>query len=175
MAGKNTGQTKQAQIEELLALIAFHKKRMGDAFDPLMWKKMGDNYYKLASLYRDQGETNACEAAAKESIRYYQEICDASETTDALWDLDFGWIMLRDLYRDKGWTEKAVPAAEKSAELFLRMTYLNGADVYFKNYQISTFILVNLLYLKGLILEKNMEYLYIHDSILLVDIYILTF
>lgn len=154
---KNTGPSNQEQIEELKALIAFHKKRMGDAFDPQLWKKLGDDYYKLASLHRDEGETKACEAAAMEAVRYYQEICDDSETADALWDLDFSWIMLRDLYRENHWMEKAIPAAEKSAALFLRITYLNDGDVYFKNYQISTKILVNLLY-PGALSEERRAY-----------------
>ena len=144
---KNAKDREKAEI--LAAVVRFREKYMGASPTTAYHKQMGDDHYELAKLYRDLGLMQSAKHAARESIRHYREVCNEKETKDALWDLDWSWIILRDLYRSTSETDLAIEAAQESVLLFLRLIRLGDSSSYYTNYQISTNILIELLKKKG--------------------------
>ena len=139
---------QRERILSLLQQICFRKKRIKKLPLPGYSKRQGDDSYALAVIYRKEAQFARAEKAGLASVRYFEEVLAAGESVDALWDLGWSWILLRDLYRGQtspSYREKALDAALKCVRLFLRMTRLSNGGVYFKNYQICCTIAVNIM------------------------------
>ena len=143
---------KKKKIAALLRQICFRKKRIKESPFPGYCKRQGDDTYALAIVYDRENWFSRAEKVGLASVRYYRQALLQEETVNALWDLSWSWILLRDLYRWQpggAYRDKALHAAMQCVRLFLRMTRLSNGVVYFKNYQVSCVIAVKIMLAKG--------------------------